>query len=270
MNPKETQTNLPLFEDAAHDDGMRHWYSSEFMKFLGYSTYGTFAQVINKSMGVCASLGVDISEAFMPSNQRLEGKVVYKLNRFACFLIAMHADERKEEVKRARVYLAAFASSVIDASSSGEGFVRMEMRDELKDSEKTLSGVAQNAGLKSTEFGIFKDAGIRGMYNMSLSDLKKRKGFGTRGTLYDFMDRTELAGNFFRVTQTTERIRATNSRGLSKLTATAVQVGSEIRQMMIKNSGTAPESIPLVEDVNIVKRRLKTAHKEMCRLDTID
>ncbi len=269
MNPEENP-DLPLFEDAAHDEGFRHWYSSEFMKFLGYSSYGSFSQVINKSMGVCASLNVDISEAFTPLAQKLEGKVIYKLSRFACFLVAMHADERKDEVKQARVYLAAFASSIIDASSSGEGFVRMEVRDELKDSEKTLSGVAQTAGLQSKQFGIFKDAGFRGMYNMSLKDLKKYKGFSSKGTLYDFMDRTELAGNFFRVTQTTERIRATKSRGLNQLTATAVQVGAEIRQMMIKNSGTAPEKIPLVEDVNAVKRKLKNAHKVMCRADTID
>jgi DNA-damage-inducible protein D len=219
-------------------------------------------------MGVCASLGVDISEAFIASDKRLDAKPIYKLSRFACFLIAMHADERKDEVKQARLYLAAFASSVLDATSSEEGFVRLEIRDELKESEKTLSGVAQSAGLKSKEFGIFKDAGIRGMYNMSLSDLKKRKGFDGRGTLYDFMDRTELAGNFFRITQTTERIRATKSRGLNQLNTTAVQVGSEIRQMMIRNSGTKPEDIALVEDVKVIKKRLKSAHKEMRRLDT--
>jgi len=269
MNSNEDQTILPLFEDAAYDEGMRHWLSSDFMRFLGYANYSSFAQVINKAMGVCASLGVDISEAFVPSQHRTEGKTVYKLSRFACFLVAMHSDERKDEVKRARIYLAAFASSVIDATASEESFVRLEMRNELKDSEKTLSGVAQSAGLKPHEFGIFKDAGFRGMYNMSLNDLKNRKGFAGKGTLYDFMDRTELAGNFFRVTQTTERIRTENCRGLNKLAATAVQVGAEIRQMMIKNSGTPPESIPLVEDVNVVKRRLKGAHKEMKRIDKI-
>ena len=38
----------------------------------------------------------------------------YKLTRFACLLIVMHADDKKSEVAQAKVYFAALASSLID------------------------------------------------------------------------------------------------------------------------------------------------------------
>lgn len=264
---KSDDLELPLFEEVAHNEDIKVWYSSDLMRLLGYGSYASLSKVINKAMGVCASLGVDISEAFVPCSKRLDGRPIYKLTRFACFLVAMHADERKGEVKEARVYLAAFAAGVLDQNGSDEDFVRLDIRDELKDSEKMLASAAKVAGLRNGEFGIFKDAGFRGMYNMPLQDLKKRKCFSGKGTLYDYMDKTELAGNFFRVTQTTERIKSTASRGLKQLATTAVQVGAEVRKMMIHNSGVAPESLPLVEDVNLIKKRLKIAEKEMRRID---
>jgi hypothetical protein len=45
------------------------------------------------------------------------------------------------------------------------------------------------------------------MYNMSLSRLMEYKGVDPQKTLYDFMALEELAGNLFRVTQTTARVK---------------------------------------------------------------
>ena len=123
---------------------------------------------------------------------------------------------------------------------------RIEVRDELRDGESLMSAVAHRAGLQAREFGIFKDAGFRGLYNLSLQQLIRRKGASLPSgrTLYDFMGKTELAANLFRVTQTAERIRHTGANRLPQLSDTARAVGSEVREIMIRSGGGDAREYP--------------------------
>lgn len=133
-----------------------------------------------------------------------------------------------------------------DAMMQTEDLERLETRGRLSSEEKSLSSVAKRAGV--TNYALFKDAGYRGMYNMSLKQLRRHKGLGSDSKiLYDRMTNVELAANLFRVTQTEERIKAKGIRGQARLENTAKEVGSEIRNLMIKNTGISPESLPLAK-----------------------
>lgn len=264
--------DLQRFEEASCENGVRYWLAHTFMEILGYDSWQSFSQVINKAIASCAALGVQIPEAFIPQTVEVDGRNLasYRLTRFACFLVTMHADSRKPEVSAAKTVLAAIADSLVEQSIHNDALERIDVRQELKGGESIMSAVAQRAGLQSQEFGIFKDAGFRGMYNLSLQQLIARKGavLPSGRTLYDFMGKTELAGNLFRVTQTAERIRNTGASGLAQLSETAQDVGQEVRDIMLRSSGVAPENLPLDEDLSQVKRRLKSAAKKMQRLDT--
>jgi DNA-damage-inducible protein D len=261
--------DIQRFEDLAKQNGVRFWDAREFMGALGYDTWSSFQQVINRSISSCAQLGVDISEVFIPFHFVDGDKQVssYKLTRFACLLVAMHADSKKPQVAQAKVALAGLADALIAQQLGSHVLERIEIRDELKHGEGIMAGAAKAAGLANQEYGIFKDAGIRGMYDMSLARLVSYKGGDPKKTLYDFMGKTELAANLFRVTQTAERINNLNVKGLANVTSTAKSVGAEVRSVMLRSGGTAPENLPLEEDINTVKRKLKTTHKEMHKLD---
>jgi DNA-damage-inducible protein D len=260
---------IQQFEDSGRENGVRFWYAHEFMRSLGYDSWPTFQKVVTKAMGSCAKLGIDPTESFIPASFIEEGKEIktYKLSRFACFLISMNADSKKEEVAKAKALLAAIADKLIAERIHEHDLGRIETRDDLKLAERVLSGAAQSAGLESHQFGIFKDAGFRGMYNMSLTQLMIRKGVERNKTLYDFMGLEELAGNLFRVTQTAARIKNQGVIGLPALTDTAKRVGREVRGMMVKNSGVAPEALPIADDISNVKSRLKHAARAMKKLD---
>ena len=133
-----------------------------------------------------------------------------------------------------------------------------------------MSAAASRAGLLPEQFGIFKDAGFRGMYNMPLQRLIQHKGAPTEKgrTLYDFMGKSELAANLFRTTQTAERIKSTGAKGVTQLSKAASDVGQMVRNVMLESSGIAPESLPIEEDISKVKSRLKVAAKGMKKLDT--
>ncbi|EEO29312.1 DNA-damage-inducible protein D family protein [Oxalobacter formigenes OXCC13] len=242
------------------------------MQKLGYDSWTSFNRVVNRSISACASLNVPVMENFMEMKYRFDGKDVstYKLTRFACFLITMNADSRKPEVLQAKTVLAGIADALVEQAIHHDSVERIEVRNELKDGERFLSGVAMSAGLQSREFGIFRDAGYRGLYNMSLNDLIRYKGMTIEKnkTLYDFMGKSELAANLFRVTQTTERIKNNNVKGLKNLSQTAKSVGTEVRNVMLRSGGLEPENLPLEENINDVKKRIKSASKEMKKIDS--
>lgn len=263
---------MACFEEAARQNGVRYWIAHEFMRALGYETWPSFQKVINKAMASCAALNVQIEEAFLPESFVEDGKEVrsYRLTRFACFLVTMHADSRKPLVAQAKTILAAIADALVERQIQQDALERIEVRDELRGGESIMSAIAHRAGLQTHEFGIFKDAGFRGMYNLSLQQLITRKGaiLEKHRTLYDFMGKTELAANLFRVTQTAERIKNAGVSGVTQLSDTACQVGQEVRSVMLRSGGIAPENLPLEEDLTKVRGRLKAAAKEMKKLDT--
>lgn len=268
----QLEFNLQRFEESAKENGVRYWNAHEFMRALGYETWSAFQKVINKAMASCAVLNVQIPEVFIPDTWVEDGRDVqsYRLTRFGCFLVTMHADSKKAPVAQAKAVLAAIADSLVEQQIQQGALERLEVRDELRGGESVMSAVAHQAGLQSHEFGIFKDAGFRGMYNLSLQALIQRKGVASIGkgrTLYDFMGKTELAANLFRVTQTAERIQRTGAAGVQELSGTAREVGREVRDVMLRSSGVAPENLPLEEDLTKVKGRLKSAAKGMNRLD---
>ncbi len=261
-----TTFEIQKFEDSAKENGVRYWDAREFMSTLGYDTWTAFSKVIIKAIASCAQLGIDIHDVFIPS-QSIEGTNTYKLTRFACFLVSMHADAKKPQVAQAKVVLAALADELIKERIQGGALERIEIRHELKAGESIMSAAAQDAGIDPKQYGIFKNAGFMGMYNMSLKQLVQYKGAPEDKTLYDYMGKTELAANLFRVTQTAERLKHQQPIGLKHISKTAKDVGEEVRNVMIRSGGEKPENLPLEEDIAHVKKRLKSANKEMRRID---
>ena len=261
--------SIQTFEESGRQNGIRYWYAHELMSSLGYQSWQSFQSVINKAMGACTRLEMDPTDCFVPEMVEVEGRQLktFRLTRFACLLVTMSADSKKPEVAEAKVLLAGIADRLIERQMQSSDLGRLETRQDLKLAEKVMSGAAQDAGLESTQFGIFKNAGFLGMYNMSLKKLADHKGLPEGKQLYDFMGLEEMAGNLFRVTQTAARIKNKNVRGLNQLTNTAQEVGAEVRKMMVQNSGVAPERLALDEDVGEVRKQLRKVDREMKKLD---
>ena len=211
-------------------------------------------------------VGCDIAENFRSDKVIVNGREEedFKLTRFACFLVAQHADVRKPAVEEVRTYLAGLATVMVD----GQMLERLEERDNLTAGEKTMASAATLAGVGSTEMAFFKDAGFRGMYNMSRKRLAAHKGLAAEKVLYDYMGIEELAANSFRVTQTAARLKSTGVYGAQVAQQVARDVGADVRATMIRNSGgRGPESIPLETDIKDVRKAIKTTSKALAKQD---
>ncbi len=255
----------PNFNDLCRKNGFIFWLASDYMSMLGYDKFASFKKAIDRAIATCMTLELPIPENF---EQLIEdGKVVdYKLSRFACYLIAMNADVRKHEVAAAQAFFAVTAETIRRYIDNPEEVERVLIRKEISDHEKTLSATAHSAGV--TEYALFQNAGYRGMYNMNLKELKGYKGLQrVSRSLLDFMGKDELAANLFRLTQTELKIKNEGIQGQALAEVAAFDVGKEVRDTMIRISGSAPEDMALKEDIKKVKTSLKQTHKGLKKLD---
>lgn len=131
----------------------------------------------------------------------------------------------------------------------------------------TLSIAARTAGVEDRLFGVFHDAGYKGLYGgLGAADIKTRKSIPVKEQLMDRMDTTELAANQFRMTQTRDKLAREGIRGADRAIDTHHAVGQEVRQAIQRIGGTLPENIPPAEPIKRVRKRL-AATPEKLRLE---
>jgi DNA-damage-inducible protein D len=125
---------------------------------------------------------------------------------------------------------------------------------------KALSGAAQGAGVQSRMFGVFHDAGYKGMYGgLDRGQIKTRKAIPQKENLLDRMGTTELAANQFRMTQAREKLEREGIQGQQKAIETHHRVGKEVREAIKRIGGTMPEDLAPAEHTKRVEKRLKVA-----------
>ncbi|MCW3084384.1 MAG: damage-inducible protein [Bacteroidetes bacterium] len=256
------------FEDFSHENGITYWLATEFMGMLGYPNMASFAKPLKRAMQACLAVNIDTQDNFNKIERMLEDASTitdYKLTRFACYMIAMNGDSKKPEIAKAQTYFASQAEK-IHLMLVGTGDIdRVITRADILEGNKALQSAAAGSGV--TKFGLFHDAGYRGLYNSSLSDIKKKKGLKQTDNLMDFIGRTELAANLFRITLTEENLK--NAKVVNEKHASSIhnQVGKDVRAMVIKNTGVAPENLKTEKKINEAAKQLKKVNKEMNRID---
>lgn len=242
------------FESFSRKNGDLYWMASELMQLLGYQGMKSFRKVVSRAMVVMNNLEIDISK----NVQQVVGEggfTDYRLSRFACYLCAMNADVRKKEVSQIQAYFVAYTEAFTQWVEQEKAIERVYIRGETSERERSISGVAKEHGVQA--YALFQNAGYIGLYNMSINKLRMLKGIPDKRSPLDYMDKTELAANLFRITQTEERIKNQNIRGQTALERAAEKVGKDVRDLMMKNGGTKPEDLPAAQDIKKAKQEIE-------------
>lgn len=113
-------------------------------------------------------------------------------------------------------------------------------------------------------FGVFHDAGYKGLYGgLDNEAIKKKKGIPHKEQLLDRMNATELAANQFRMTQTRDKLARDNINNQLHALQAHEQVGKEVRAAIERIGGTPLEQIASAEHIKEVEKRIKSATPKM-------
>ncbi|HEX3358320.1 MAG TPA: DNA damage-inducible protein D [Tepidisphaeraceae bacterium] len=246
--------------------GAEFWSAREIQPLFGYAQWRRFETAVKRAMTSCEQSGNFCDHHFAGA-----GKMVdlgsgsqrevpdFHLSRFACYLIAQNGDPRKPEIALAQKYFAIQSRRQELSDAHARDLERLELRKQASEEFKAFSGAARNAGVQSTMFGIFHDAGYKGLYNgMGSDSIKARKGIARDDNLMDRMDTTELAANQFRMTQAREKLAREKIKGQQQAIKTHEQVGREVRAAIQRIGGTMPENIKPAEHIKQVEKRVKS------------
>jgi DNA-damage-inducible protein D len=252
----------PAFEDSFHTNGEIFWYASEFVKWLGYNEYSPTMTPINKAMSVCLSLpSIITAEHFREEVRIINDKPTkdFKMSRFACYLVAMNSDIKKEAVAEAQAYFAAFTAQIHEYIRNQNDIERVPLRKEISEHEKSLSATAKKSGVE--QYAYFANKGYLGLYNMPIYKLRELKNIPANETPLDYMGAEELGANIFRITQTNAKIKRENLWGQQALESAAFDVGKAVRNAIIETGGTMPENLPPEVHVKKIKSDLNKTSK---------
>jgi DNA-damage-inducible protein D len=243
---------------------MKYWFASDLMVMLGYSDMKQFHRVLDRTTKALVSLGIPHYENIFPFTREEDGKIDFKLTRFACYLTAMNANPKLPQVAAMQAYFVMQTRKFELFIKNSQEVERISIREELTEGYKSLASTASEHGV--INYGKFQNAGYLGMYNKMAGDLEQMRGV-EKGHLSDYMGRTELAANLFRVTQTEERIKNKNVKGQQALEITHYEVGREVRDIIQKNMGISPEDMPQAKVLPEVKKELKSGYQKMLQAD---
>lgn len=247
--------------------GAEYWSARDLQPMLGYSQWRRFEQAVERAITSCKQSGNDPDHHFAGAGKMVElgsgstrEVADYQLSRFACYLIAQNGDPRKPEIAQAQKYFAVQARRQEQSDQAAADMERLELRKQTAEEFKALSGAAQDAGVQSKMFGVFHDAGYKGLYGgLGRDTIKQRKAIPEKDNLLDRMSATELAANQFRMTQTRDKLARDRVRSQTHAIQTHEQVGKEVRDAIKRIGGTLPENIPPAEHIKEVEKRAKTA-----------
>jgi DNA-damage-inducible protein D len=257
------------FEDLKkiNEYGAEYWSAREIQPLLGYAQWRRFDDAVKRAITSCESSGNEPTHHFANAGKPIAGgkgavQLVndYHLSRFACYLIAQNGDPRKPEIANAQKYFAVQTRRQEISDALAADVERLELRKHTAEEFKALSGAARKAGVNDKMFGIFHDAGYKGMYGgMGRDAIKRFKKISEKENLMDRMDTTELAANQFRMTQTRDKLARERIRDQQIAIKTHEKVGKEVRDAISRIGGIPPEKLPPAEHIKLTEKRVKNA-----------
>lgn len=104
-----------IFENIKHinEYGQEFWYARELREVLNYTQWRRFKETIDRAKEACKKSGNEVNDHFAGVDKMInlaKGAVRevedYMLTRYACYLIVMNGDSRKEVIALGQTYFA--------------------------------------------------------------------------------------------------------------------------------------------------------------------
>ena len=245
-----------VFEDIKHIDefGNEYWLARELQIVLGYHQWRSINDLIERAKAACKESRYEIDDHFAVQRKMIKlakgakrNVIDYKLSRYACYLIVMNGNPKKEVIALGQTYFAIQTSkqelSEKEYNELTEDEKRLYRRKQVRKGNYNLNKTAINSGVK--DLARFHNAGYKGLYNgETADDIFKRKNLRYREDILDNMGSEELADNIFRIAQTDAKLKRDNVDNEYTANSVHYEIGKIVRNAIKEAGGTMPENLP--------------------------
>ncbi len=261
------------FEAAALEDqenGIEYWRARVLQQLLGYSSWRSFQQVIEKAITACENSGYDPGDHFAQISKMVEvGSgaereiVDFALTRYACYLIAQNGDPAKDQIAFAQTYFAVQTRKQEIIEKRLAEVERLRARQKLTVSEKQLSGVVYEHLGDDRSFARIRSKGDKALFGgKTTQDMKRQLGIPKSRPLADFLPTITIKAKDFATEVTAFNVKRDDLNTEATITAAHVRSNKDVRTVLTSR-GIRPEELPAAEDVKKVERRVKAERKKL-------
>ena len=266
----QMQNRLDELAQRLPDDGIEFWFARDLQEPLGYARWENFLTAIKRAMESCQTTGYNPDDHFrgvtkmVPLGSGAERPIEdFMLTRYACYLIAQNGDPRKEPIAFAQSYFAIQTRKQELIEDRMRLQTRLETRDRLRESEKTLSQNIYERGVDDAGFGRIRSKGDVALFGgHTTQEMKDRFGITRSRPLADFLPTLTIAAKNLATEMTNHNVQQDDLRGEPSITREHVQNNQSVREML-GHRGIRPESMPPEEDIGKLARRVKSEEKRL-------
>ena len=252
------------------NEDLEFWFARDLMAPFGYVRWENFQTAVRRAVESCKTTGYDPDNHFRGVTKMVrlgsgaERAIEdFMLTRYACYLIAQNGDPRKEPIAFAQSYFAIQTRKQELIKDRMRLQARLDARERLRESEKTLSQNIYERGVDDAGFGRIRskgDAALFGGYTTQV--MKDKYGITKTRPLADFLPTLTIAAKNLATEMTNHNVQQDDLRGEPAITGEHIQNNTSVRDMLGQR-GIQPEKLPPEEDIKKLERHVKSDEKKL-------